>query len=380
MSVWILSILCFIIVISEWLVRKTVLRHLGTAVVAILLTAIVANIGVIPAGSKPESPVAVYDGIFQYVAPLAIFWLVLPVNLRSILRAGIPMIVLFLIGAAATAAGVFVGMLVIDGVHSIGPLYPAIGGMFAGTYIGGSVNFNAVALHYDVVRDGILYSGAVVVDNIATTVWMIATLALPPLLKPLWRKGHKRPPAGSREVILGIEDDTETVHPVDVSLILGLGFVSLWISETVAAMYEGLPMILVLTTVALILAQVPAVSRLKGAKVLGMYSVYLFLAVIGAFCDVTALAGLGGLGIALMMFASIVVTVHAVVILFAAWLLNLDPEVALVASQSNVGGAPSSLAVARSLGREDLVLPAILTGLLGSALGTFVGFWVAAVL
>jgi uncharacterized membrane protein len=47
-----------------------------------------------------------------------------------------------------------------------------------------------------------------------------------------------------------------------------------------------------------------------------------------------------------------------------------------VASQANVGGATSALALARSLGRSDLVLPAVLIGSLGNALGTFIAFWV----
>lgn len=379
-SLWILAVLCFIVVVSEWLVRKTFLRHLGTALLAIIVTAIVANVGIIPAGSPPEAPVPVYDGIFKYIAPLAIFWLVLPVNLRSLLRAGLPMIALFLIGAAGTAVGVFVGMWLVNGAASIGPLYGPLGGMFAGTYIGGSVNFNAVALHYDVVRDGLLYGGAVVVDNIATTVWMIGSLALPRLLHPLWRKSHRSEDQGEREVLLGIDEDTESLHPIDVSLMLGLGIIALWVSQVVADMYEGVPMILVLTVVALVLAQIPAVARLRGAKVLGMFTVYIFLAVIGAFCDITAMGGLGQLGVTLLVFACTVVSVHAVITLGAAWIFNVDPEVAIVASQSNVGGSTSSLAIARSLGREDLVLPGILTGLFGNALGTFVGFWVAAML
>lgn len=54
--------------------------------------------------------------------------------------------------------------------------------------------------------------------------------------------------------------------------------------------------------------------------------------------------------------------------------LKLDPAVAAVASQANIGGGTSALALARSLDREDLELPAILVGSLGNALGTYLGF------
>jgi uncharacterized membrane protein len=60
-----------------------------------------------------------------------------------------------------------------------------------------------------------------------------------------------------------------------------------------------------------------------------------------------------------------------------AWIFRVNPVIASIASQANVGGGTSALALARSLGREDLVLPSILIGSLGYAVGTFLGFWVA---
>jgi uncharacterized membrane protein len=377
---YILGVLCVIVAVSEWLVRNTVLRHAGTALLGILLTAVVANIGIIPAGSSLEAPVPVYDAIFAYVAPLAIFWLILNVNLKDVLRAGLPLVALFCIGALATVAGVMAGMAVVDGAHSIGPNYNALGGMFAGTYIGGSINFNAVALEYDIVREGVLYAGSIAVDNVVTTVWMVATLALPRLLAPFWPKarGGSHPRAG---VLLGIEDDTESLHPIDLGLMLAIGLFSIVISDIAStwlgARGIGIPFMLVLTIIALVLAQVPFIARLRGARVIGMFAVYLFLNVIGAFCDIGTLTELGRLGVTLLVFASITVLVHGVITFGAARLMGLDLDTAAVASQANVGGGTSALALARSLGRGDLVLPAVLIGSLGNALGNFLGFWVA---
>jgi len=375
---YLLAFLSLLVVLSEWLVRRTWLKHIGSALLVILLTALVANLGILPTGSSAERPVPVYDGIFSYVAPLAIFWLLLPVNLRDVLKAGLPMIFLFLLGSLGIGIGVLVGMWVINGPETIGPLYHAVGGMFAATYSGGSVNFNTIALNYDIVQNGVLYGGSIVVDNIVTTIWMVATIALPRLLMPIWRwKAGRTNAEKPREVLLGIEDDTETLHPIDLGLVLGLGFAAVWLSEVLAGYLQPIPSALILTVIALILAQVPAVQRIKGVKVLGMYAVYLFLAVIGAFCDVAALREMGELGGALLLFTTIAVLVHGLITFGAAWVLRIDPDIAAVASQANVGGGTSALALARSLGREDLVLPGILVGSLGYAVGTFLGFWVA---
>jgi len=380
---YILAVLCLVVVVSEWLVRKTILRHWGTALVGILVTAVVANLGVIPAGSTPEAPVPVYDAIFEHVAPLAIFWLILGVNLRDVLRAGLPLVILFLIGAAGTAAGALVGMHLIGGPSAFGPQQNALAGMFTGTYIGGSINFNAVALEYNVVRDGVLYAGSVVVDNIITTVWMVVTLSMPRLLAPLFRSIARSSPS-SGEVLLGIEEDTESIHPVDLGIVLALGlgavFASTSLADWLAARGTAIPFMLVLTVVALALAQIPAVARLRGARTIGMFAVYLFLNVIGAFCDLKSLAGLGRLGISLLIFAGVTVLVHGIVTVVAARIMRVDPDMAAVASQANVGGGTSALALARSLGRADLVLPAVLIGSLGNAVGNFFAFWVAATL
>ena len=381
-SVFVFAVLAGLVALSEWLVRRTALKHIGSALLVIVLTAIVANVGIIPTTSTPEAPVPAYDIIFSIVAPVSIFWLLLHVNLRAVMRAGLPILSVFGIGAVATVIGVFAGMFVINGAAAFGSDFGALGGMFAGTYTGGSVNFNAVALHYEVMQQGVLYGGAVVVDNIVTTIWIAVTLVVPRILAGV-RRRVSGDIAEVRDAILGIEDDTEELHPLDVGVTLFIGFGALALSEWLSRLAEPvatIPSILIITTLALIVAQLPVAARIRGARSLGMFAVYLFLAVIGAYCDFGALGNIGTLGANLLAFASVVVVVHGVLTYGAAAVLRIDPTIASVASQANVGGSTSALALARSLGRDDLVLPAVLIGSLGNAAGTYLGFWTAAML
>lgn len=383
-QLFILTILCLVIVLSEYLVRNTKLKHVGTALMVILVTAVIANLGIIPTTSNAENPVLIYDITFSTIAPLSILWLLLQVNLKDILKAGLPLIALFVVGSLGTAAGVLIGMKVINGQETIGPLYHAIGGMFTGTYTGGSVNFNAVAIHYNVMEEGVLFAGTAVVDNIITTIWMVLTIAIPTFLRKFWPAVDHIKDTKVREVDLGIEDDTEDMHPLDFAMTLGIGAGSLWLSEVLATMTASVgwevPSILILTVIALILAQIPTIYNMKGPRMLGLFSVYLFLCVIGAYCDVGALSNIGALGFSLLIFAAIVVLVHGIILFLFARIFKLDLDMAAVASQANVGGGTTALALARSLGRSDLVLPAVLIGSLGTALGTFLGFWVAGIL
>jgi uncharacterized membrane protein len=303
----------------------------------------------------------------------------LQVNLKDVLKAGLPIIVLFVLGSFATSLGAVIGMKLINGPESIGPLYNAIAGMFTGTYTGGSVNFNAVALEYDVMKEGVLFGGTIVVDNIITTLWMVLCIAIPAVLRNFWPKNAKNTLVEKREIDLGIHEDTEAMHPIDLAISLVLGFGSLAISNWLGQLFS-IPSIIILTIIALGLAQIPFINKLNGPRLLGLFSVYLFLCVIGAFCDFGALVNIGSLGVNLLLFALTIMLVHGIIIFSLARLFKMDLDMTAVASQANIGGGTSALALARTLGRKDLVLPAVLIGSLGNALGTFLGFWVAAIL
>ncbi len=380
-SLWILAVLGFNVAASEWLVRRTVLRHLGSALLVIVLTAVAANLGIIPTYSDD---IPVYSGVFTYLAPLAIFLLLLRVHLAGLLRAGRAMLLLFGLGAIGTMAGVLAGMWLVGGSRSFGDLYYALGGMFVGTYTGGSINFNAVALEYDVVKKGSLYAGAAAVDNVATTVWMAATVALPRVLAQLMPQRMSLPAVIDDEPAeLHADDDLERVGPFDLAVLIALGSVSVWFSGWASVGLERLvgfavPSILILTTLALVMAQLPTIQRLQGTRVSGWLAVLVFLAVIGALCDLSALRAIGPLAGKLVLFVTVTVLFHGIVVFGLGALFRADLAMCAVASQANIGGSTSALALAKSLGRADLMLPAILIGSLGNAVGTYLGFLTAA--
>jgi len=109
-----------------------------------------------------------------------------------------------------------------------------------------------------------------------------------------------------------------------------------------------------------------------------MFAVYLFLAVVGAHADLEALWAIGSLGLDLTILTATTILVHGLLVFGVAALFRLDVDTAAVASQANIGGGTTALALARGLGRDELAAPAILVGSLGTALGTFLGFWIAA--
>ena len=76
--------------------------------------------------------------------------------------------------------------------------------------------------------------------------------------------------------------------------------------------------------------------------------------------------------------ARTMVLVHGAIVFGVGAMVRADPAMSAVASQANIGGSTSALALAKSLGRGDLMLPGILVGALGNAVGTYLGFLTAA--
>jgi len=374
---YIITVLLALVVLSEWLAKKKFFRHIGAVLIVIILAAVLANLGVIPSsGNQP----ALYDKIFTYAAPLGIFFLLLDVKLKDLRLAGLPMLVMFLTGSVATIAGIIIGYSIISPqAHHINPAN-AVAGMYTGTYIGGSANLNAIALQYGVMKNGTLYAAINAVDNIVTTIWLFMTMFLPPILQRLLPRKKMIPP----DLKNMSDDELKSMTGVDtrvnltgISILLALGFGTMFISSLVTSYVPQIPSILVLTTLALILAQIPFIQKLKGGKIMGMLLIMLFLAVIGALCDFRALLQSGEVAGILLTWVGLAVLLHGVILFTIGGLFKQDWDIVSIASNANIGGATSAPVCAASLGRTDLQLPGLLAGSVGNAIGTYLGIVVA---
>ncbi len=372
--VTVLAILLLAVAVSAWLGRLPYFRNLGGALLAILFGGALANFGIIP--THDEMP-SLYDPIFQEVTLAAIFLILLEVNLRAIRRAGAPMLIAFALGALGTMAGVLAASaLMPDARAMLGEHFAGAGAMLTGTYIGGSANFNMLAIEYGVTKNPGLFTAMVVVDNVMSAAWILATIAIPPLLA----KSRRFPPkAFAAEAADPPPPPLEGIMAVAVPIAAAAA--ALILSRELASSLGGVvPVILVLTTLALIAAQLPAVTRLSLSRPLGLFGLYLFLASVGASADLSALLTYGALGALLFGFIAIIFAVHSLILFGAGAILKLDPDLLAIASSANIGGATSAVALAEVREREDLLLPGLLAGTLGTASGTYAGFAIGSML
>ena len=366
-------------------IRSKVFRALGSALVGILLGMLLSNTGVIPG----ESPA--YDFLAGPAVSAGIILILLTVDIRSVAEAGPKMLAAFVVGGIGSALGASAAALLL--ADAIGPETWKLAGQYTATYTGGGVNFAAVGAALE--TSGELFAAGIAADVTMTAIWMAICLTVPILFA--WSPGEDERPhleaAGDYASQSGVgegaeEDDAPSLHRMLYSsvgaielhhlawmaaIVLG----TLWVSEWLGVVFAPIPSVLFLTTIALVLAQIPAVSDLKGTGVIGNYLVLLFLASNGAM---SVLANIVVIGPPIVYFAAMTVGIHGLVIFGVGRLVGLDLKTLAVASQANVGGPASAMALATARGYTDRLLPGVAVGLLGYAAGNYLGLAVAAVL
>jgi uncharacterized membrane protein len=356
--------------------RVPLFRNLGAALTGILLGMVLSNAGVLP-GTSPTYSFLMGDGVYFGIALV-----LLGVDLRSVLQAGPGMLAAFGIGAAGTVAGALTGAFFLSGL--VGPETWKLAGQYAGTYTGGGANFAAVGRAFGTSPD--LFAAATAADVIITAAWMATCLAVPAILS---RNGSvedtptsvgeargsgaasgRDTEEGPATLEKGLNSSVQPLVMRHLAALVTLAIGAVWAAGVLHALLPALPEVLWLTTLVLVLAQLPAVKAVPGSALLGNYLILLFLASNGAR---SVIANLVSIGPAVFYFAMVTVAIHGLIIFGVGRLVKLDLPTLAVASQANVGGAASAIALAGARGYTDRLVPGVAVGLLGYALGNYVG-------
>jgi len=338
--------------------------------VMIMMTAgiVLSNLRVIPTASP------VYDDVWEYLVPLAIALLLLQANLRRILAEAGPVLIAFLIGSASVVAGTIAAVALLD----LGHREAGLAGVFSATYIGGSLNFAAVA-EVTGFKDSSLLAASIAADNIATNLHFLLIIMLPGIA---WITRFF-PASGDHAPEQVISGKLKRVHHIqDLSLpgLLSALTVAFALSALGKAIAEavGLPAyaILVITLLAIGVGTFfpRQVAKMTGHFEAGTVLIFIFLASIAATADIWQLIGLAPI---IFVFALVIISVHLLILFPLGRLLGLGLGEIIMGSAACIGGSSSAPAIAAAMNARGLLIPGILAGSLGTAIGSFVGVSVA---
>lgn len=334
--------------------------------VMLLITAaiVLANLRIIPTAAPA------YDVVWTYLVPVAIPLLLFHADLKRVVRESGPTLIAFIIGSAAVVAGAIIGVALLD----LGPHEAELAGIFTGTYIGGGLNFAAVAEATGMQQSSEL-TAAVAADQVITNLHFLLIILIPGIA---WMA--RRYPTHHMDNAEAFELDRDGIpHQVaNLSLpgllaSLALAFivaaVGNWLAEIAGFSQYG---ILVITAIALSIATFAPgqVKKLSGYREAGNVMMFIFLGSIAAGADIWELVEIAPI---MFVYASVIIIVHLVILFGVGLIFRLDLAELAMASAVAIGGPSSAPALASAKGWRDLLIPGILCGSLGYGIGSFIG-------
>lgn len=387
-----LALLMVSVALAIWLEQKYQwASKVSGAIIALLIALVASNLSIIPTSCP------LYDDIvWGYAVPLGIPLLLLQCNMKKIWKETGRMMVIFLIGAAGTVSGAFIAYALL---HSYIPGLEGVAAMMTGSYIGGGVNFAALATEFEV---GEIKAATTVADNLLMALYFFALIFIAGM--KFFRKNYSHPHIDAVEANSDLrESQTQAAaywSRKDISLKdIGINFAYsaavVYLAKLIAGAIGGLipdtgvvlhmlhtffgSEYVWITTVAMAVATFgeAKVAKLSGSQEIGTYLIYLFLFVIGVPASIYKILTETPL---LLAFTAIMVGVNMLFCFVGGKLLRFDLEDIILASNANIGGPTTAAGMAISQGWSALVGPVMLVGTFGYVVGTYLGILVGGLL
>ncbi|MCD8322705.1 MAG: DUF819 family protein [Oscillospiraceae bacterium] len=394
-TIGLLAVMCLSVAFSIWLEQKyNWASKISGAIIALILAMLMANIGIIPTSCP------LYDDVvWGIVVPIGIPLLLLQCNLKRIWKETGRMLVIFLIGAVGTVVGAFLAYFLLRGPFGDAEGLAGVAAMMTGSYIGGGVNFAAMASQFN----NAYTASATVADNLLMALYFFVLIAFAGMR--FFRSRFKHPHID--EVEAGVSKEAAQTQAAafwnrkdislkDIAINLAYAVAVVWVSQIIAGLFSALvpedpgafmdfvgkffgSQYVWITTISVIVATFfsKPVEKLHGSQEIGTYLIYLFLFVIGVPASIYTVVTEAPL---LLVFTLIMVVVNMLFCFISAKIFKFNLEDAIIASNANIGGPTTAAGMAISQGWTALVGPAMLCGVLGYVVGNYLGTIVGIIL
>ena len=393
-NTWLLtSIMLLAVSISIYLEHTYMwASKISGAVIAIVIAVVLVNCRVIPT----HAPIF-DDVVWGYAVPIAIPLLLLQANLSKIWRETGRLLFIFLIGAVGTVVGAVVATVLLQ--SSIEDL-PKVAAMMTGSYIGGGVNFVALA---DVFKPhSTIISSTIVADNLNMAIYFLILLAIVgntffrrhyqhPHIQEVQQKGiskegitqaaayWSRRDISLKDIAFNI---TYAVLVVTVSKAIGTFLGSAIPTESsvlhMCNTFFGSQYVWI-TIISMVFATCceKQIAYMNGAQEIGTFFIYLFFFAIGVPASVMEIILNAPF---LFVFCLIIVLVNMLFCFVGGKLFHFSLEEIVLASNANIGGPTTAAGMAISQGWVRLIGPCMLVGTFGYVIGTYLGIIVGSIL
>jgi len=401
----------FPLVIIYMCKRWSILKKVGSIVIAYAFGLLIGSTGILPQGSeayklaiekgKASIPAAemnemvgmgevfqsdilvnqiaaLQDLIFTLVIPLAFPLLLFSITLKKWLRYAKKGFISVLLALAAGLVMVTAGFFVFKDQI---PESWRLAGMFVGIYTGGQPNFVALSMALNV--DPSLYLVASTYDMVVGAFLILFYITVAPRLFRFILPPFKETQVNSDLPEITNElDDPEDYSGMFVKGRFGPLMKALGLSVLIFAAGAGLSfllpslpqmvvVILVITTLGLLASLVKSINKIEKTFQLGMYLILVFSLTVASMANINTLVGKGMFN--LILFISWCYWGSLILHLILAKIFRIDSDNFLITSAAFIFSPPFVPLVANALKNKNLIVTGITGGLLGYLLGNYFG-------
>lgn len=367
-----LAVILCIVACAFWVQKFKFFKLIGPALFVIMSGILLVNFKIVPAYTD------IYGVISTYCIPFSVSLYLLNVDLKQIMKMSKQPLIsiasaVFCVSIAAVIFGSIFGNMIDEGWK--------VAGMFVGTYTGGSGNLTAIATGLDASASTIAAANAA--DYVIGMPTLVFMFVAPTLLKK-WKWFQKYwPYSFTEEELKGDENSKElmeaeewSIKEIAILLAIAVSIVgvatklSSYIGEDLASAVR----ILLISTLSIAVAQIPAVRKLRGATNLGLFFGMMFLVVVGFSVDIR---GFVGSALAITLFCFCVIVFSFMFHLAITRLLKVKYEYVLLGIVGAIADGSTAALVASGAKWKSLISVGLLMGVIGGICGNYVGIAVA---
>lgn len=284
---------------------------------------------------------------------------------------------------AAIIAVVFVASLLFYSFSAHGVEQPEeLAGMAVGMYTGGIANLGAIKIALEIPDARYLLFATV--DTLVGAVYLMFVLSIAPrmfgkVLRPF--PEHLRIAGGADNNVESYRDMLAlnavpgiVLAIVTAGICVGLALV---LAPMIGFVEAEILVIVLLTSFGLLASFVPLIRRNQFAPKIGMYLIYVFSFCVAASMDLNELANME---LSILLFVVVAtfgsLTLHALL----CRVLNIDADTFMITSVAALMSPAFVPMVSRSLRNPAVLMSGMATGILGFAIGNYLGILVALLL
>ena len=368
-----------------WLCRRSkVAGKIGSILILYFLGIIVANLLIYPFEGAAEALFPIQDALSSIAIPLALPLILFACDFRNWpVKKALASLIIGLCSVCVTVAGAF---FVFRG--HIGEQASSVAGMAVGVYTGGTPNLAAIKMMLGV--DEATYVLMNSFDMLVSFLYLVFLLAvgikLARKVLPFKKEGAAAEVQASSAMARG-EDEmyrgifSKRYFP-GVLKALGLAVaivgVALGLSFLITSGINMIVLILTLTTLAIAASFIPAVRSWEKSYDCGMYLVLVFSVVVASMVDVRKLDFQEGLW--LLLFIAFVIFGSLLLQILFSRLFKVDADTAVITSVAMINSPLFVPMIADSMKNRRVILTGISIGIIGYAVGNYLGVLIAGLL